>query len=90
MTLVLCPAKNGSTRTFSKSAAVIGILVIYNFAAPHLLKKLKIFSVRFDEGERKVTALLLSNILQSMQEHEHIAHALVSLKNPCRKFPEEN
>lgn len=29
-------------------------------------QKLEIFSVRFDEGERKVTPLLLSNILQSM------------------------
>jgi hypothetical protein len=30
------------------------------------IQKLEIFSVRFDEGERKVTPLLLSNILQSM------------------------
>ncbi len=36
MTPIPCSAKNGSTRLLSKSADVIGVLVVYNFAAAHL------------------------------------------------------
>ena len=32
-----CEAKKGSTRSLSNSAAVMGILVVYNLAAAHLL-----------------------------------------------------
>lgn len=35
MTLIPCSAKNGSTRLLSKSAAAIGVLVVYRLAAAH-------------------------------------------------------